>query len=265
VGAAIWESALAEPGTVHEWAIDTLPSPLRSVAAAQGYQWVSLYAVPDSDGGPPPAALVVWSSHDFAMHVFTHERVQRCGSLVALVTQWERGQRALRWEATHDVLTGLHNRSFFLNELASIAPFEPPSALLYLDLDDFKPVNDEHGHRVGDNVLVEVATRLRRSVRPSDIVARLGGDEFAVLCRDLDDAAAAEVLCARLVDAVGQPLAVDGVEVQVGLSVGLALLEADEDPERALNRADMALRRAKVDGKRRWRRASDVAALASTV
>jgi diguanylate cyclase (GGDEF)-like protein len=124
--------------------------------------------------------------------------------------------------------------------------------VLYLDLDDFKPVNDQHGHTLGDSVLVEVAARLRAVVRPTDLVARLGGDEFAVLCPGVEHLADAEQLAHRLVAEVSLPMEVAGVEVHVGLSVGIAALEDDEDVERVLSRADDALRAAKRDGKAGW-------------
>jgi diguanylate cyclase (GGDEF)-like protein len=256
LAATPWASTFADPGGVVEHEVEALPSPIRGIAVASGYRSLALHVRPGNEGGPTPALLAIWSAHPFPMHVFTHERVLRCGSLVAMVQQWERGQQALQWEATHDVLTGLHNRSFFHGALDRLEG-DDPAVVLYLDLDDFKPVNDEHGHGVGDDVLVEVAARLHRAVRPGDLVARLGGDEFAVLCPDLTDAAAAERLAGRLVDEVAKPMVVDGHAVHVGLSVGLACVHAGSGAADVLERADAALRRAKVDGKRRWRRASD--------
>src|SRR3546814_10123641 len=132
------------------------------------------------------------------MHFLNHERVERCGSLMTMALRWEYGRRALQWAATHDGLTGLHNRSSFLASLQAAGGARrratDATAVLYLDLDDFKPVNDEPGHTLGDRVLVEVSARLRRCVRPSDTVARLGRDEFAVLCSGLADLEAAEPL-----------------------------------------------------------------------
>lgn len=253
-----WQRAFDEPGQVVEAAVTDLPSPLRGVAAAHGHRWLSLYVLPSLEpGSPAPAVIAIWSGFEFPMHVFTHQRVHRCSALVALVVQWERGQRALHWEATHDELTALHNRAYFLSELAAVDAAGAPAAVLYLDLDDFKPVNDEHGHNVGDRVLVEVAARLQRGVRPDDVVARLGGDEFAVLCRGVHPDDSAEALAERLVAEVTQPMIVDGYAVQVGLSVGLAGVLPGDEPEDVLVRADTALRTAKVDGKQRWKRFDD--------
>lgn len=252
-----WQRAFEEPGEVVEAAVTDLPSPFRGVAAAHGHRWLSLYVLPAADAGPAPAVIAIWSGFEFPMHVFIHQRVHRCSALVALVVQWERGQRALHWGASHDELTALHNRAFFLAELARVDVGSDDVAVLYLDLDDFKPVNDEHGHNVGDRVLVEVAARLQRGVRPDDVVARLGGDEFAVLCRGVHPDDSAEALAERLVAEVTQPMIVDGYAVQVGLSVGLAGVLPGDEPEDVLVRADTALRTAKVDGKHRWKRFDD--------
>jgi diguanylate cyclase (GGDEF)-like protein len=252
-----WQRAFDEPAQVVEAEVEELPSPLRGVAAAHGHRWLSLYVLPSLDLGPAPAVIAIWSGFEHPMHIFTHQRVHRCSALVALVVQWERGQRALHWEATHDELTALHNRAYFLGELTALDRRGEQAAVLYLDLDDFKPVNDEHGHNVGDRVLVEVAARLQRSVRPDDVVARLGGDEFAVLCRGVHAEDSAEALAERLVAEVTLPMVVDGYAVQVGLSVGLAPVLPDDGAEDVLVRADAALRTAKVDGKQRWRRFDD--------
>jgi diguanylate cyclase (GGDEF)-like protein len=258
VAAELWSKAVAHPGEVVEWSTDDLPEPLRATARAAGFRWLSLLAVaPVVDDDPTTAAvLAIWSRSEYRMHFLNHDRLERCGSLTSMALRWEYGRRALQWAATHDGLTGLRNRASFLTELRSARGLGRRSvdktAVLYLDLDDFKPVNDLHGHTLGDHVLVEVATRLRLAVRPSDLIARLGGDEFAILCPGLDSISAAEQLAQRLVTEVSAPMRVEGVDVQIGLSVGISALSADEDPERVLNRADTALRAAKLDGKARW-------------
>jgi diguanylate cyclase (GGDEF)-like protein len=250
-----WADAIAKPEVLVERAVADLPSPLREVAQDGGFRWLVLLSVsPVIDGDDTTAAVVsIWSRAPFPMHFLNHERVERCGSLMTMALQWEYGRRALEWAATHDGLTGLHNRSAFLTHLYAVGGRRSAgAAVLYLDLDDFKPVNDVHGHGLGDRVLVEVTARLRRCVRPADIVARLGGDEFAVLCLGLDDLGAAELLAARLVAEVSTPIQVEGIEVQIGLSVGIADLRGDDDVERVLARADDALRAAKLGGKSRW-------------
>jgi diguanylate cyclase (GGDEF)-like protein len=258
-GAAPWHLAAARPDEVVEQAADELPAPLRELATAEGASSCAAIAVAVGVGEPATGVVVAWRRHDLPLHVFSNERLRRGARLVGLAMQWERGRRALEWAATHDHLTGLQNRQSFLSRLAGEARRRPPSAsaVLYLDLDDFKPVNDWHGHALGDRVLAEVAARLRRSVRPTDVVARLGGDEFAVLCPGLDDHEVIEQLADRLVEEVGLPVVVDGTEVRVGLSVGIAgIVDRDGGPDEVLNRADDALRLAKAEGKRRWRRAT---------
>ncbi len=198
--------------------------------------------------GSEPAAVVGWHLARWTITTFTEAALERTARLVGLALGWDESSRALAWAASHDQLTGLDNRMAFLEALAT--PTGEASAVLYLDLDDFKPVNDRHGHALGDEVLVAVATRLRAAVRPNDIVARLGGDEFAVLCRGADESAA-DVLAQRLVEQVRHPIVIGGEVVSVGLSVGVAPLDGSS-PDEILHRADDALRQAKANGKGGW-------------
>lgn len=257
----LWDEALTHSGEIAERSVGELIEPLRTAAGRAGVQWVCLHSIePLIPGDLLTGAMVsVWSRSPNRMHFLNHERLERCSHLMSVALRWEYGRRALQWAATHDGLTGLHNRAAFLAELQALSGVRRRStdktALLYLDLDDFKPVNDRHGHTLGDRVLVEVATRLSDAVRPIDTVARLGGDEFAVLCRGLTELGTADELAARLVTEVARPMHVDGVEVHVSLSVGIAGLRDDEDGEHTLSRADDALREAKMSGKARWQRA----------
>ncbi len=151
--------------------------------------------------------------------------------------------------ATHDPLTGLRNRGGFFAEGDSLARGE---ALLYVDLDRFKPVNDTHGHAVGDLVLVAVAERIRSAVRPGDRVARLGGDEFVVRCLHVDGEGDATAIAQRIIEAVEAPLRIQGHDVSVGASVGIALTVGDEPVDTVLDRSDAALLEAKAAGRGRW-------------
>lgn len=144
--------------------------------------------------------------------------------------------------AAHDHLTGLANRRRFMDEVASqlrgrhaVTPL-----VVYCDLDGFKPINDAHGHEIGDLVLVTVAERLQRAVRHDDVVARIGGDEFAVLCADLteDDV---DTLVSRLRDEVEQPIATQVGAVTVGLSIGVARAFGAADVDDLLRAADGAM------------------------
>jgi diguanylate cyclase (GGDEF)-like protein len=129
-----------------------------------------------------------------------------------------------------------------------------PVALLYLDLDGFKEVNDRHGHAMGDVVLREVARRLQPQMRAGETLARLGGDEFAVVMRGGADAAAAEALAERIVAALREPVTLPGgARVAIGVSVGIAVQNAGEaDADRLLEQADHALYRAKSQARRAW-------------
>ncbi|NKY38969.1 putative bifunctional diguanylate cyclase/phosphodiesterase [Cellulomonas septica] len=162
-------------------------------------------------------------------------------------------QRLLSHQAQHDPLTGLGNRTRFTERLS--APDRRGSgerAVLMVDLDGFKTVNDEHGHHVGDDLLVQVARRLRRVVGGDDTLARLGGDEFAVVLEDTDEADARDV-ATRLVRALGEPFVVDGRTVRVTSSVGVRLVDATVEPQATLRDADLALYAAKAAGKNQVR------------
>ena len=157
----------------------------------------------------------------------------------------------VQYLARHDSLTGLANRAQ-LHECLEASARAPGSctALLALDLDRFKSVNDTFGHAAGDLLLKEVVARIRRVVRRADIVARVGGDEFVVFCPDAGGPDMVEALCRRLVEAVAAPILLDGHAAHVGLSIGAALGPRDgHSGEELLRNADLALYRAKADGR----------------
>ncbi len=188
-----------------------------------------------------------------------HERNRE---LEVQMAERRRAEDAARHQASHDGLTGLPNRMLFIDRLGQAierhARSRLPVALAYVDIDEFKPVNDSHGHHVGDALLVAIAQRMRECVRASDTVARLGGDEFAVVMEDAADSDAVvqrlvETLCERL----RQPylLEVDGqqFEVMVGASVGIALFPRHgTDCDALIRSADHAMYQAKRNGKRCW-------------
>ena len=182
---------------------------------------------------------------------------QRSGGFVGSVedvTERRLLQQALSHDATHDRLTGLPNRSLLWEALSDqLARPEPAVAVLFVDLDDFKFVNDSFGHETGDELLLAVADRLTDAVRPHDLVTRFGGDEFVVVCADVRDAAQAERIARRLVHALTPSFTIAGREVSVSASMGLVLsTEAGLDPETVLRDADTALYQAKATGKARW-------------
>ncbi|MFI7544564.1 diguanylate cyclase domain-containing protein [Actinoplanes sp. NPDC049599] len=166
--------------------------------------------------------------------------------------QRRRAESALLRMATHDALTGLPNRAACLDRLETdlttlraAHPATPGLAVLFTDLDGFKPVNDRLGHAAGDQLLIEVAARLRGCVREQDLVSRFGGDEFVVVCRDDDPRAAVEAICARIREMVERPLTVGGETVRIGLSVGVAFADPAVTTDDLVGRADLAMYAAK--------------------
>ncbi|WP_298829591.1 GGDEF domain-containing protein [uncultured Piscinibacter sp.] len=160
------------------------------------------------------------------------------------------GERRARHEAQHDALTALPNRQHFREHLqealATPARRRATLAVLYIDLDDFKPVNDLHGHATGDELLRIVATRLARAVRAEDMVSRLGGDEFACLIADMPDPAGLDALARKLIAIVSEPVTLGTLELRVQPSIGIAVSPLDASSADALlRRADAAMYRAK--------------------
>ncbi|WP_166793223.1 putative bifunctional diguanylate cyclase/phosphodiesterase [Cryobacterium lactosi] len=170
---------------------------------------------------------------------------------VNLALRNSHSHRQLTAQAQYDALTGLDNRLSFTTQLgAQLARTDTTEALhvLFLDLDDFKDVNDQMGHRAGDAVLAEVAERLRHCTRPQDIVARLGGDEFAVVLTGTTDAAA-EAIAQRMVGSLAAPIIVSGRPCRVGASVGVATAVPGADLDELVHQADVAMYAAKANGK----------------
>ncbi len=159
--------------------------------------------------------------------------------------------------AYHDSLTGLPNRLHFLQMvLAAIdrcADKDCVHALLFIDLDKFKPVNDTHGHPVGDALLVAVSQRLRAAMRKNDLLARIGGDEFVALRTDLQDLARADALAQTLVKSLSRPFSIGANLLSIGASVGIAFWPQDgRDAATLIQAADKAMYRAKQSGGNSW-------------
>jgi diguanylate cyclase (GGDEF)-like protein len=169
------------------------------------------------------------------------------------ITERRRAEAEVAYMARHDALTGLPNRPHFreqANAMLGRAKRGEDVAILCLDIDHFKSVNDTLGHPLGDLLLRAVADRLRECVRETDLIARLGGDEFAIVQVGAAQPTGATNLASRLIDAVGAPYDLDGHQLVVGLSIGIALAPADGSESRQLlKNADMALYRAKSDGR----------------
>ncbi len=165
--------------------------------------------------------------------------------------------RELARQALHDDLTMLPNRALFRQRLQEecdrLRRYGQSFAVLYLDLDHFKAVNDTLGHAAGDELLRQVALRLRAAARSSDIVARLSGDEFALIQTPLTEQAEAGALAQRLIETVASPVVIDGREIRVGVSVGITICKPPGDePDALLQKADRELYAAKEAGRGRY-------------
>jgi diguanylate cyclase (GGDEF)-like protein/PAS domain S-box-containing protein len=182
-------------------------------------------------------------------------RLVRLAGSMTDISARKRAEESLIYDAFHDGLTGLANRSLFLDRLgvALAGLRRNPGhrfAVLFLDLDRFKTVNDSLGHGAGDRLLVTIARRLERLTRPIDTVARLGGDEFALIASGVEDSAGAAHVAERLQQGLAEPFTVGDQEVFVTASIGIALPDDDTaDAEGLLRDADLAMYRAKAAGR----------------
>ncbi|HET9769604.1 MAG TPA: EAL domain-containing protein [Acidimicrobiia bacterium] len=181
--------------------------------------------------------------------------VQVTGVCLDFTAQREAAE-ALSHLALHDPLTGLPNRSLFMDRLGQalrrLDRRDRVLAVLFVDLDRFKAINDRMGHAVGDEMLMAVGSRLREVLRPHDTVARLGGDEFVVLCEDLEDDRAAVRVAERVLAALDRPVSFGEQELTCSASIGIALsCRSDATPDALLRDADMAMYRAKETGRHR--------------
>ena len=184
---------------------------------------------------------------------------EAAGEEIALRVEATAARAALEHQALHDPLTGLANRALFRDRVAQALVRRAggreaagQAAVLFVDLDDFKTVNDSLGHAAGDRVLTVVSERLRMATRGFDTVARLGGDEFAVLLEGMAAARDVFPVVHRILEALRAPVAVDGTRVAAEASVGIAHVADDDDVEHVLRNADVAMYHAKALGKRRY-------------
>ena len=170
------------------------------------------------------------------------------------VTEREKLRQEINYLAHFDSLTALANRATLMKRLESALNHGSRHsdtgqclAVLYMDLNRFKAVNDTHGHEAGDAVLAEVGRRLRQCVRDGDTAARVGGDEFVALLHDLRDPGGAAIVARKIEEAIAQPVRVQGEEFRIGISIGIAMAPRDgADAETLLRHADRAM----YDGKR---------------
>jgi diguanylate cyclase (GGDEF)-like protein/PAS domain S-box-containing protein len=169
------------------------------------------------------------------------------------ITEWQEAQALISHMARHDALTNLPNRTLFREQLENglrRVRRNEHVAVLFLDLDHFKGVNDSLGHPIGDDLLRDVGKRLTDCVREGDTVCRLGGDEFAIIQVGEDPVASPTSLANRLIGAISAPYEIQGHQITIGVSIGIAVSPADgSDPDQLLKNADLALYRAKAEGR----------------
>ncbi|MGD9701935.1 MAG: EAL domain-containing protein [Acidimicrobiia bacterium] len=227
--------AASEAGIVSCWS-----TPIRSSVTSHAIGTLALYT--GSSAPPAPEDIRV---------------ADLCAVIAGVAIQRSMAEEVLMYRAMHDPLTGLPNRALFLDRLSHALSLRPDSsrytAVMFLDLDRFKVINDALGHDVGDELLVAVAGRLTSAIRTSATVARLGGDEFTVLCEDLRSPRDAVAIATRLVESLEEPLPLaDGGSAAMSISVGVAVSNDPADqPGSLLRDADAAMYRAKERGRNR--------------
>jgi len=235
-----WCEAALENVPGHVDPVD-LPCLVGAPAVAMGLRACWTMPIPLSEV-LAPAVLSVWRTAPGAPLIGHRHVLDRSARYVRLALVRTAEHERLRHLAGHDALTGVANRAEFRDRLAhALAIGEKDVAVAFCDLDDFKPVNDKYGHRVGDGVLVEMATRLRACLRTGDELARIGGDEFTVLLRNVPDGTTARHVADRLLVAARDPFMVEGDQAKIGLSVGIALGQPGISADALLEKADEAL------------------------
>lgn len=225
-----------------------------------------------SDAGPDPVTLAMRQRQPFynlearivaggtecnwrmaGKPVFQEGRFAGYVGTAANITSEFRARQTMTYLAYNDGLTGLANRVQFQKRLAEcvarLERYGTAFTLLYLDLDKFKGVNDTLGHQTGDRLLIEVAKRLAAQLRKADLVARLGGDEFALILPETADPGNVANLATRLIHQICQPFTIDGKELSIGVSIGIAIApDNGNDAAQIVRNADVALYRAKAEG-----------------
>jgi diguanylate cyclase (GGDEF)-like protein len=252
---AIAERALRagvrEPITVTDFD-DPLLREVGGAGRALGYPVVTFVPIVAPNGDEIVGCFVGWGHQQVEFFMHPQMPLHVGLRIAALAIMDGRTKSDLRWAAAHDPLTLLINRAEFAQRLDAMNGSDV--ALMYIDLDDFKPINDLHGHPVGDAVLVEVAARIRETVGTAGVACRLGGDEFAVAC--VADLESSWDIAARIGEAIRRPISIGDVSVAVGASIGVAIGVHPLIPSILIQRADEALLEAKHAGKNKVKFAS---------
>jgi diguanylate cyclase (GGDEF)-like protein len=278
-----WSEAIRTGEMLIHTDLTTLDPAMQEEARSQGFEACWVFPVRQPSTHEVTACLIAWRTRPGGPSPGERVAGDRMGRLLSLALERRRAQGLLLHAARHDALTGLPNRSQFFRHLGRELHRDGHLvAVLYLDLDGFKPVNDRYGHRAGDHVLGQIARRIEGVLRPRDLTARLGGDEFGVLCTQLRDEAEAIAIAERLIAAVAEPMVLpdetirspelaamagtpiidvtgrdEPVVVSVTVSVGIAFgHQSGTDDERLVELADAAMYQAKASGHGSWFRSS---------
>ena len=246
VARIVWSHDLTSPIVVTDFD-DPILDGVGELAAAVGFRGAFIVPIEAPSSPDIIGALVAWSASTIDFQAPPQSPIHVALRIAALAIADHHLKGNLRWAASHDPLTGLANRAEFARRLDDLAHGD--LVLLYIDLDDFKPINDVHGHPVGDKVLTEVGHRIAAVIGPRDTVGRLGGDEFAVVCAGINDPAQGRRVADRIVQAIRVPMNIDELRLTVSASVGVAIGAQPLIPAVLAQRADEALYNAKHLGK----------------
>jgi diguanylate cyclase (GGDEF)-like protein/PAS domain S-box-containing protein len=202
-----------------------------------------------------------WVSSVYRPHYDEGGKIVGVIGLIRDVTQRKEAEQQIEYQAYHDALTGLANRRLFQEHLSLAVALaqrrNAAVAVLFLDLDHFKTINDSLGHTVGDELLREVARRLKATVREGDTVARVGGDEFTIVLQELPRGDAAAVVAQKVLRTIAEPMEISGHRLYITTSIGVTLFPDDgDDAEALLKNADTAMYRAKADGRNTYQMAT---------
>jgi len=251
-----WDQAAGPPAEVTYTELEDLPE--RTRAAAGGFRSVSCFPIPARGENEPSGCLVVWSRDLGPMGPSERAAVDRAAMLASLMMSHEVAGEHRLGEGSIDLLTALGNRGSYFQALDSSIEAGDRPAVLYIDVDGFKEVNDRLGRLAGDSALRVIARRLSSIVRPTDELARVGGDEFAILCAGDVTESQVIAIAARVVERLAEPISIgDAPALKLGASVGIVFdYPRGTTSDTLLAAADDALCDAKAAGRSCWRVAS---------